>query len=207
MAYDSRPETRKHIREVQNRMLRVMDMLAARARVHDASKLREPELSVFDEWTPRLRGLTYGSELYKAALAEMQPALDHHYANNSHHPEHYAAGIAGMCLLDLVEMFCDWAAATMRHADGDLGRSIEINAKRFGIDPQLVSILRNTAERLGWVERTVTVCDQCRRASCWQGEFMCDGAQGAGTVDVPVSVLAQEGREHSDYWKKGRGDG
>lgn len=53
-------------------------------------------------------------------------------------------GIAGMTLIDLVEMFCDWAAAVQRHADGDLARSIEINRERFGISDQLAQILENT---------------------------------------------------------------
>jgi hypothetical protein len=59
-------------------------------------------------------------------------------------------GINGMSLLDLVEMFCDWKAATERHADGDIKRSIEINQKRFNMTPQLASILENTRKELGW---------------------------------------------------------
>jgi len=39
--------------------------------------------------TPKLAGSTYGSEEYKAFLGQMKPALDHHYAVNDHHPEHF----------------------------------------------------------------------------------------------------------------------
>lgn len=99
-----------------------------------------------------LRGLTYGSPEYKAELDKMRPTIDLHYKRNSHHPEHYANGIDGMCLLDLVEMLCDWRAATQRHADGDLRKSLVINQERFKMSPQLVSILKNTAVRLGWIE-------------------------------------------------------
>lgn len=42
----------------------------------------------------------------------------------------------------------------------------------------------------------VTVCDACRCASCWHGEFMCQESMTAGTVDVLASVLRAEGREH-----------
>lgn len=35
----------------------------------------------------------------------------------------------------------------------------------------------------------VTVCDKCLSAECWQGEFMCDDAQGAGSYDLPISVV------------------
>jgi hypothetical protein len=45
-------------------------------------------------------------------------------------------------------MLCDWRAATLRHADGDLRRSIEINQKRFGYTDELKAVLLNTAERL-----------------------------------------------------------
>lgn len=54
--------------------------------------------------------------------------------------------INDMNLVDLIEMFCDWKAATMRHHDGNLLKSIKINAERFGINPQLVKILENTAD-------------------------------------------------------------
>jgi len=55
-----------------------------------------------------------------------------------------------MDLLDLVEMLCDWKAATERHKDGDLLRSIEQNQKRFLYSDELKQILINTAVRLGW---------------------------------------------------------
>jgi hypothetical protein len=55
-----------------------------------------------------------------------------------------------MTLIDLMEMLADWKAATERHDDGDLSRSLDIQAERFDISPQLVRILRNTAVALGW---------------------------------------------------------
>ena len=81
-------------------------------------------------------------------LAAMKPALDHHYAANSHHPEHYEKGILGMSLLDLIEMLCDWKAATHRHKDGDIRRSIEINQQRFGYSDSLKQIFLNTVSVL-----------------------------------------------------------
>lgn len=52
--------------------------------------------------------------------------------------------LSGMTLIDLTEMFADWAAACKRHKDGDLVTSIRINAERFGLDPQLAKILYNS---------------------------------------------------------------
>ena len=61
-------------------------------------------------------------------------------------PEHYKNGIRDMSLCDLIEMLCNWEAAIMRHADGDIMRSIEINQKRFGYSDELKQIFVNTIE-------------------------------------------------------------
>jgi hypothetical protein len=53
-----------------------------------------------------------------------------------------------MTLVDLMEMFCDWKASTLRHNDGNLLTSIDINAERFQIDDQLKQILINTARMI-----------------------------------------------------------
>lgn len=139
-------EIRKHMREVRAIIEGVCDELVERSYSHDRSKIGSDELDVFSEFTPKLRESTYGSEEYQGFLRDMKPALDHHYENNRHHPEHFEDGIDGMTLVDLVEMFADWLAATKRHADGDIRKSIEINAKRFAIPDQLRSILLNTVE-------------------------------------------------------------
>jgi hypothetical protein len=136
--------TREHIRTVQTILGRVIDDLYERRGRHDLSKLESPEAEVFEEFTPKLAATTYGSDEYKSYLAAMKPALDHHYAANSHHPEHFVDGIRGMSLLDLVEMICDWAAACKRHADGSITRSIEINQARFGYSDELKQIFLNT---------------------------------------------------------------
>ena len=50
--------------------------------------------------------------------------------------------------------------------------------------------------------RLVTVCDSCLQASCWQGVFMCDNAQTAGTVEKTVAELTELALEHPDYWEE-----
>lgn len=148
--YDSTADTVEHIGKVQDYLYDAMKNLSRRSLVHDQSKLKPPEKDAFDALTPRLKGLTYGSDEYRACLKEMKPALDHHYANNSHHPEHNTDGISGMSLFDIVEMLMDWKAASERHADGDIWTSISHNVKRFGLSPQLDDILCNTAREMGW---------------------------------------------------------
>ena len=148
--YDSYDDTQDHIYKVDGAIDEVVRNLRKRAGCHDDSKLESPEKEAFDLATPKLKGLTYGSPEYKAATDELGAALEHHYAVNSHHPQHYPNGVDGMSLLDVIEMFCDWYAAGKRHADGDFGKSLEINEKRFDLSPQLASIFRNTKRELGW---------------------------------------------------------
>jgi hypothetical protein len=145
MSYDSTEATREHITKVANYLLLLADALEHRCDSHDSSKLEPPEKEIFDKVTPKLNSLHYGSDEYRASLAEMGPALQHHYAQNRHHPEHFEKGIAGMDLVDLVEMFCDWCAATERHADGDIEASVIANRERFGYDLILANIFVNTA--------------------------------------------------------------
>jgi len=185
-------ETKKHIEAVKQLLSQVIKMLELRGEYHDSSKLEEPELSVFAEYTPKLKTLTYGSDEYKECLGNMQEALSHHYSHNRHHPEYYenCVGVCDKCgrevelftdgekcqrlvlthigknfdnskvcdgiivkrftlrsmtIVDIVEMFCDWVAATRRHADGDIMKSIEHNKTRFNISEDITCIFRNTA--------------------------------------------------------------
>lgn len=51
-------------------------------------------------------------------------------------------------------------------------------------------------------ETLITVCEFCLQASCWLGEFMCESARGAGTVNLRVSVLRGMERENESWWSK-----
>lgn len=149
-AYDSRPDTYSHAFRVGELIGQQVKQLLDRMTQHDRSKTEEPEVSVFNEYTPKLADLTYGSEEYFACLRSMAGGLEHHYANNRHHPEHTERGVAGMTLVDLVEMLCDWKAASERHKDGDIVRSLEVQRDRFGLSDQLYAILINTVVEAGW---------------------------------------------------------
>lgn len=141
-------ETSKHIQNVQHYIFRIIAELILRAEKHDKSKLESPEVEYFTQFTSELRGTTYGSPEYYELLKKLQPALDHHYASNSHHPEAHENGINDMTLIDLIEMLADWKAASLRHADGNVMKSIEINKDRFKVSPQLVDIFKNTVKAL-----------------------------------------------------------
>lgn len=141
-------ETQKHIEAVRKYVRFMIDKIENRGVKHDASKLETPEVELFAQYTPKLAGTTYGSEEYKSHLEGLKPALDHHYASNRHHPEHFVNGISDMNLVDIIEMFCDWKASTLRMNDGNLLKSIDINSERFNIDGQLKQIFINTARMI-----------------------------------------------------------
>lgn len=147
---DSRIETTKHILRVKDLIREFRELLQQRGIDHDDSKLKEPEKSGFDGFTEKLHDVTYGSPEYKQMLSDLKPILDHHYANNTHHPEHHPNGLDGMDLLDIVEMLMDWRASTERHDDGDIHKSLDINKNRFNMSDQLYNILKNTVKNLNW---------------------------------------------------------
>ena len=146
-------ETMRHIEGVRNLIGLTITELLKRAKEHDQEKMKEPEVGIFMEYTPKLKGSTYGSPEYNQFLKEMKVALDHHYATYRHHPEHEPHGLDDMNLIDIMEMFCDWMASSRRHNDGNILKSIEINRTRFGMSDQLVNILRNTARYLEQLEK------------------------------------------------------
>jgi hypothetical protein len=143
-------ETRKHQQEVARCMTEFARQLLERASRHDASKLEEPEREAFIKATAQLKDLEYGSEAYMEALKDLGPALEHHYAHNKHHPEYNTINgfayetlndpILCMDLMDVVEMVCDWYAASKRVKDGFFSKSVVVNRERFKMDRQLSQI-------------------------------------------------------------------
>ncbi len=141
--------TQDHIMRVQQR---IITLLMQRARNHDKSKLEEPEATGYAELATALQSVKFGTQAYRDTLATAHHTLVHHYAQNTHHPEHWPAGIDDMSLLDIIEMFCDWKAASerARNGSGSILSSIAYSVERFNISPQLQHILENTARELGW---------------------------------------------------------
>ena len=140
---------KQHIAKVKNYIIYIVNELLDRGNKHDKDKIEDSiEKKLFDEYTPKLANCTYGSDEYKSFLNGLKTALDRHYLNNRHHPEHFVNGMNDMNLIDLIEMICDWKASSERHADGDIYKSIEINQKRFGYSDDVKSLLKNTVDYL-----------------------------------------------------------
>lgn len=133
-----------HRLQVRKTMEHIAVAILERGQLHDASKLQNPEHSIFCKFMPLLDITPYGTDEYFQILAGMKEALDHHYAVNRHHPEHFGDGINGMTLLDLIEMIVDWHIS----AGDAIYESIEKNCSRFLIEPQMKAVLTNTIKQL-----------------------------------------------------------
>ena len=153
MSYDSTKDTKEHIKKVSGYVDMCIDELTIRGDEHDHDKIDDPvEKKLFDEYSPKLANCTYGSDEYKEFLKGLKPALDKHYANNRHHPEHFKNGMKDMNLIDMIELICDWKASSERHDDGDIYKSIELNQKRFNYSDDIKALLKNTVDFLNGEE-------------------------------------------------------
>ena len=141
-------DTRSHIYDVKDSLEKIAYKIGQRGRCHDLSKLYSEELEVFEKVLDGKQTTKYGTPEYDEVRKQLAPALEHHYRENRHHPEHFPNGIEGMNLIDLIEMLADWKAATKRHKDDDILKSIEINTRKYNINGQLKQILLNTIEEL-----------------------------------------------------------
>lgn len=143
--------TKAHINRVRELLNEAAATLNVRAFHHDRSKYDDVELGPLAQMQALIDAegqAPYGSAEYKRRTALLGPMLAHHYANNSHHPEHYENGVDGMDLFDVVEMFFDWKAASERGEESAM--NISTACDRYKVSRQLTEIFRNTADRLGF---------------------------------------------------------
>lgn len=85
-----------------------------------------------------------------AILACLNGTSNHHLgltftSENIEEPKDFSY-VNYMTLFDVIEMIIDWYAATKRHKDGDIYKSLDINKEKFNIDNQLHNILLNTVK-------------------------------------------------------------
>lgn len=152
---DSTRDTLDHIMLVQAYIASAINILMERMREHDQSKLGPEEKPYFDAETHLLATLEFGTKEYSDSIHRIKPALEHHYANNPHHPQFYGPqGVDGMNLFDLIEMFFDWKASGERTKTGNIYKSIQINKgrKAVNLSEQVAKIFVNTAKYLGYEE-------------------------------------------------------
>ena len=145
------PATTLHIAQVRKLMISFAVDLIERSAIHDASKFDPVEQGPLDE-LERIKAeqgeVTYGTPEYKERTKLLGPMIEHHYANNSHHPEFHREGIYGIDLLDLVEMVLDWVAAgKARNPDGVVRMQYALT--NYDVSPMLTAVIQNTYDRMG----------------------------------------------------------
>lgn len=141
-------KTTSHIREVGEGIQRLITELQKRILNHDKSKIEnknEVEGFIILNKEKQKNNFKFGTEEYKNALDKIKKVVTGHYIENRHHPEYWDNKIHDMDLVDIIEMFCDWASACKRDKNGDIMNSIQICCNKFGIDTQLKLILEKTA--------------------------------------------------------------
>lgn len=146
--------TYKHIARVRELLGKFATEIIRRGDVHDASKFLPVEMEPLERMQAVVDAegpAPFGSAEYKRRTDMLGPMIEHHRANNSHHPEFYPNGIDGMDLFDLVEMFFDWKAASERGEEPAMNLSFA--CEKYRVSPQLTSIFGNTADRLGYTRK------------------------------------------------------
>ena len=144
-----------HTQGVALRLAKVCNELMTRACTHDASKFLEEDLDRHLKSAEIKRqlyekcGMRYGDDRDKQFRKEYKDLAEGHACRNRHHVEHHTHGIWDMDLVDVLEMLVDWCqSAEDWGEDIEENNSIGKNAKKYGIEPQLTCILRNTVRNL-----------------------------------------------------------
>ena len=110
--------TQEHIDRVVNNMLLMegyknldIKTLQERGKIHDLSKLSEPELEgyIWLTWWHACKTKKIAFDYPKGKNELVDKAISHHLKNNLHHAESHS-DVNKMTDLDVVEMVCDWTA-------------------------------------------------------------------------------------------------
>jgi hypothetical protein len=143
----------RHTTLVRQALHKIADELNRRAEVHDLSKFSEDEFAGFVQINRVAREHKYGSPEYQASLNAVEPnPVKLHYSRNSHHPEYFGGGANDMDLIDLIEMVCDWYAASKTYGQTSFADSVEISLDRFPMDYSTANIVRVVADFLSEAE-------------------------------------------------------
>lgn len=136
--------TLRHIDSVRAKIFKVVDELTQRAKFHDSSKLREPELSLWRKMDDEPK-YPYGSSKYKEKMKKFGKVFRIHYKENRHHPEHFLNGVLDMTLVDLTEMLCDWLSYKKFYSVREIIELMDRQCERFHYGEETRSLLTNTA--------------------------------------------------------------
>lgn len=139
----------RHITEVRRAILRVRHDLESRAEAHDLSKWSPEEFPGFTRINATARQHPYGSEEYKASIRAEKPTVKRHQEGNSHHPEAHEPFLYEMGWLDLIEMVCDWWAASQTYGTTPWPEVLQRQRERWKWSPEQWWLIEQVAGFLG----------------------------------------------------------
>ena len=142
-------DTRQHIVNVQTQMHAVINELILRSNYHDSSKYDKEEAHTYAKVVPLFKGKEYGTPEHKAVGDMLGEAWKHHEQHNDHHTGYHINGINDMNLMSIIEMLCDWKAASLRNPNQIFRDSCSLNCDKYGACEQLKGVIMNTAQSLG----------------------------------------------------------
>lgn len=136
---------KKHQNTVKKWLSHFSSILQSRVLIHDRSKLKEPELSLWKKMDEEPM-YPYGSKEYSDKLKRHHHVFELHWKNpdNRHHPEHFTDPTAEMDLIDMVEMLCDWLGYKETLSYAEASKLVEQQCKRFNFPEEFRSLLLNT---------------------------------------------------------------
>ena len=134
-------ETLEHILKVSNNINKIIKQLIDRIEKHDKSRLQQEELKEYSDLLIKLKTSDITSEAYQKLLVDYNYIIKLHEKRNRHHPEFHYKGIAGMNLIDILEMLADWVAV---HPKQTLWKELPVLKEKYQLDDQLFSIIKNT---------------------------------------------------------------
>lgn len=137
-------DTMEHKTRVSILLTKVSKDLIRRGQLHDNSKFKSPEKEIYEMNHDKLTQARFGSEEYEKLMqGEMAVAIDHHYKENDHHPEHFPDGIVDMNLVQIMEMLADIIAVS--DAKGtDVIKTLPDFMRQKDIPENFYTVLRNT---------------------------------------------------------------
>jgi hypothetical protein len=128
-------------------LLKVCFILLKRGIIHDLSKFGNSEFSILADNITLFRKLPYATIEYEEYLKKIKVATDHHYKYNSHHFQYYD-NIEQMGYMDLIELLCDWKAATKKYKGDNILQSIKYNKTKFNYSDQFEDKLLQLAKEI-----------------------------------------------------------
>lgn len=139
----------EHKMNVQIIMNKLSRAILIRGRRHDNSKLKSPEKEGYSAHYNELRTAKFGSPEYQTIKEKLEPVIQHHYAENDHHPEHFGAhdGIFHMDCVQIIEMLADWVA-TAHHKGTDVVADLPKLMEQCDIPENYYMIFKNTVEMM-----------------------------------------------------------